>query len=323
MLFTSTPESGASIYGPLLYAFADEAEARDLTVEVIDVTTRTTLFTKKLYNTSSGEIDISPLLQRHLKWNPAATPAGFSSAAERAPLIQVKVEGVAVTRRFYPSQQPVAGDELLLGSMPASRLLTRGEREELLLPAGIVRAEVERFTSEGSTVEEFISSYALEPALFGVRTEEWEEEVFRAEVRLYAANKSLTLHYTLVDPLPEGIRTAWVGRCGSIEHYTFPICLKHSELQQVSHERFATGALRTLQSECEEQWQLLSAYEGRARLAALAELGTAPEAWVVSSEGEYTPVVVKAAERTLHRHGSLTALEFTLSTTAKQLTLWS
>lgn len=323
MIFTTTPESGASLYGPLLYAFSDEAEPRDLTVEVIDVTTRTTLFTKQLYNTSSGQIDISPLLQRRLSWNPAATPAGFSSAVDRAPLIQVKVEGVSVTRRFYPSQQPVTGEELLLSSMPSSRLLARGEREELLLPTGILRAEVERFTSEGSIVEEFISSYATEPALFGVESEGWEEEVFRAEVRLYAADSSHTLHYTLVDPLPEGVRAAWVGRNGCIEHYTFPICIKHSELQQVSHGHFASGAQRTLQSQCEEQWQLLSAYEGRARLAALAELGTAPEAWIVTGDGVYIPVVVKAAERTLHRHGSLTALEFTLSTTPKQLTLWS
>lgn len=323
MIFTSTPETGASIYGPLLYTFADEEAPRDLTVEVIDNTTRQIIFTKRLYNTSSGQIDISPLLQRRLKWRPAATPAGFSSAGERTAFIQVRVEGVSVSRRFYPSSEPLEENKLLLSSMPTNRLLARGECEELLLPAGILRAEVERFTPEGSITEEFISEYALEPALFGLKSEGWESDVYRAELRLYGAEQMLTLHYTLTEPLPEGVRVAWVGRQGSIEHYTFPVCLKRSESQHLNHERLTTGEHLTLQAAYEEQWQLLSAYESSARLAALAELGTAPAAWIITPDGEYRSVAVAEGERILRRYGYLSALEFTLTTTPQQQTLWS
>lgn len=323
MIFTTTPQNGASLHGPLVYEFGDDGSPRDLQVEILDAESRQKISTKLLRNTSSGRIDIAPLLRRRLKWNPASSPAGFSSAAERTARVLVRVEGASVTRLFLPfATKPP--QPLLRSTFPLRRLIARGESEELLLDRDVLYAEVERFTPTGSTVEEYVSNYSDRPALFRLTTEGMEPEVERIEVRFFSTTEEVTIRYALTQPLPGGMRVAWVGRGGSVEHYTFPAPEACYEVQQRRDLTLADGHSQPLESTYHRQWSLLSAYEVEDRLQALAELGTSPHAWIVNSEGEYLPVTVSAPEEVaLSRSGLLCALRFTLIEPFKTIPSWS
>lgn len=323
MIFTTTPPNGASLYAPLIYEFGDDAAPRDLRVEILDAESRQKIATKLLRNCSSGRIDVAPLLRRRLRWDPASSPTGFSSATQRTAHVLVRVEGVSVIRRFLPfATQPP--QPLLLSTFPLRRLIARGESEELLLDRDVLYAEVERFTPRGSTVEEYISNHSEGPALFRFTTDGMEPEVERIEVRFYSTSQEVTISYALTQPLPGGVRVAWVGRGGSVEHYTFPSPEVCREVQRRSDLTLADGCDHLLESGYQRQWQLLSAYEVEDRLRALAELGTAPHAWIVGPEGEYLPVTATpSGEMILFRQGFLSALRFTLTEPLKTIRPWS
>ena len=322
MIFTQTPQNGASLYRPLIYAFGDEAAPRDLEIEVLDLDRRQKLATKRLYNTSSGMIEIAPVVRRTLNWQPEKTPLGFSAATDRVAHVQVRVEGVSVARCFLPyveeSPQP-----LLFSTLPLKRLIARGEGEELLLDRDVLYAELERFTPKESTIETFYSDFTDQPALFRFTTAGMEPEVERLELRLYSTTREVILHYTLTNPIPGGMRVAWVGRGGSVEHYTFPIVERCSELQERDVAATAEGGCELLRGGYRRQWQLLSAYETPERLKALVELGTSPCIWIVSNLEGYLPVEVVAGERQILHQGLLTSLSFTLLEPLKEINPWS
>lgn len=322
MRFTTTPKNGASLYGPLIYEFGDEAAPRDLNIEITDAQTLETIARKCLYNTSSGAIDIAPLLRRRLSWSPGRAPLGFSSAHERAPRIEVKVEGVSVVRYFLPCAEPPT-QPLLLSTQPQNRLLCRGEDVELLLDRDLLYVEVERFLPTGSIVEEYISELTDSPVLFRFTTQDMEPEVERLEVRLHSTTQEARIGYTLTNPIPAGVRVAWVGRGGSIEHYTFPILEQLSEEQERETLTMADASEQLLESRYRESWHLLSAYETPERARALVELGSAPALWICTAQGEYIPVEVLPREQKILCQGLLTALRFTLRKPLKTIKRWS
>lgn len=322
MIFTQTPQNGASLYAPLIYEFGDEKAPRDLQIDILDATSRKLIATKQLYNTSSGRIDIAPLLRRYLKWEPEIGAMGFFEAPNRFAHVLVRVEGISVMRYFLPCvveplQRP------LLSSFPLNRLLAHGEGEELLLDRDVLYVEVERFTPEGSVSELFFPDSSDLPICFRFSTEGMEPEVERAEVRISSTTHEVVIGYTLTNPIPGGVRVAWVGRGGSIEHYTFPILEQRSETQERKVLSRGDAGEELLQSCYREHWQLLSAYETPERMQALAELGTAQQVWIVSPEAGYIPVEVEAEERKILHRGLLTALRFTLSKPLKTIGRWN
>ncbi len=323
MQFTSTPNDWASLYEPLVYCFGDDKEPRDLTVEVVDYPTLKPLFTKKIYQSSSGRIDIAPLLQRHLKWNPATTPIGFSSAADRVLQVMVRVEEAGCVRHFLPQlEKPIA--PLIQSTMPLRRTIRRGEREELLVGKGVLRAELELFSAGGSTVRTFGSAYSSGAALFGLDTSSVNADVQRLELRLYnGSGTETTLHYTLVEESSDGIRLAWVGRGGSIEHYTFPLVEQQFEKQHKAWIDSPDGSSHPVSIDYEAWWQIRSAFELHDTLKALVEIGTAQHVWRVEEDGSYHEVWVRAEEHVFRRHGALCSLQFSLHNLSKQLSLWS
>lgn len=322
MIFTQTPPNGASLYRPLVYAFGDEAAPRDLEIEVIDLDTRQKIATKRLFNTSSGRIEIAPVARRTLSWQPGQTPLGFSAATDRVAHIQVRVEGVSIARRFLPFVEEPP-QPLLFSTRPLKRLIARGEGEELLLDRDVLYAELERFTPTERITETIYSDVTDQPALFRFTTAELEPEVERLELRLYSTTREVALHYTLTNPIPGSLRVAWVGRGGSIEHYTFPIVEHCSELQERDVVALAESGNELLRSGYRRKWQLLSAYETPEQLRALAELGTSPCIWIVDDQKGYTPVEVVADERQILHHGLLTALNFTLLEPLSEINPWS
>lgn len=322
MLFTSVPDNLSSLCSPLRYTFADEGEPRDLAVEILDVDSGELLFTKRLYQTASGEVDIAPLLRRHLKFDPSAISEGLVRADGRYFRIRVQVEDAQVDRTFLPFENPFTG--VLLTSMPKRRLLARGEKEELFLRPGVSSISLRYQTATGSSARLFTATEASRPARFGILTENMPEGTQRIEVTISSSLVGIqTLHYTIIEPPMEGLRLAWVGRRGSIEHYTFPCCERQSEEQTRNEVTLQGGESRLVGATAQRRWVVTSAYEQPEVLEALAEIGTAPQIWYLDAKGEYCPISVLPASRQTLRHGMLNALQFTLCSTVKQLSLWS
>ena len=68
--------------------------------------------------------------------------------------------------------------------------------------------------------------------------------------------------------------------------------------------------------------RLVSAYESRGVLEALAGIIDAPEVWIVKEEG-YEPVDVTTDEATIHRHGTMSCLEIDIRSTRKNAITWN
>lgn len=64
MKFTSIPEAYSSFREPLIYAFNTEsATPHDVELKIINRTTGEEIGRKRLYNVTSGEVDIAPYLR--------------------------------------------------------------------------------------------------------------------------------------------------------------------------------------------------------------------------------------------------------------------
>lgn len=322
MLFTETPSNHASIREPLLYRFGDDAAPRDLKITLTDSLTEEVIFTKLLCNTSSGEIDIAPLLRSHFTPRPDAPAEGFSPAQNRLINVRVTVEEASCERRFLDALCPDLSTPLL-HTLPLKRTLSVGEYDELLLLPAIQRGEVDWITAAGRTTQSYTSSWSNQPTRFGVYCPALEDPLEAIEVRLYSDSECHTLRYAVVEPSAGGMRLAWVNRRGAIEHYTFPLRSAHCEEQQRDLLRLndSTTLLRSV--DFNDRIQITSAYETHATLQALAELGTAPAVWWLDPAGDYQSVEVAAAERPLQGSSGISTLRFTLRPTHHALRLWS
>lgn len=324
MTFTAIPENYASLYGPLVYAFGDTAEPRTLDIAVENASNGETIAVKRLSNTSSGEVDIAPLIRNRVSVRPV-TVAGFSPASLRIPWVRIRVEEAVDTKRFLPALRLPETGAVRLGSMPADRIISWGECDELTLLAGVARAELSAQTAAGSVARVVTNPLPTIPVLFRVDTMVWDESVSQAEVRLLDTNDEelAAVRYCFVPRPAEGVRVAWFGRGGAIEHYTFPVRTEVAERQSRQSLRMAGGEERTFGADFEERTTVVSAHEPQEVLRALAELGTARFAWAVDRSGRYVPVTAEAGEPVLLRRGGPSALRFTLCPTQKNRSLWS
>lgn len=324
MTFTAVPENYASLCGPLVYAFADTAGPRTLDIAVESISSGETIAVKRLSDTSSGEVDIAPLIRNRISVRPAAI-AGFSSAGTRIPWVRVRVEDAVDTKRFLPALRLPEAGAVRLGSMPADRIISRGECDELTLLSGVARAELSALTAAGTVTRVVVNPLPTMPVLFRVDTMVWDESVSQSEVRLLDANgeELAAVRYCFVPRPAEGVRVAWFGRGGAIEHYTFPVRDEVAERQSKRALRMAGGEERIFGADFEERTTVVSAHEPQEVLRALAELGTARFAWAVDRSGRYVPVTAEVGEPVLLRRGEPSALRFTFCPTQKNRSLWS
>lgn len=322
MLFTRIPENCASLARPVVYAFRNDGPPRTLDVEIVEAATGTLLSARRFFRATEIEIDVAPVLRRIVQFDPEEAPStGFRPADDRCARIYLRVEAVeSPVRAFMPSERTATG--ALATSLPRERLTERDAQEELTLLPGAASVEVE-WTGDGKQVARtYTPPEGSFPLLFRIRAADFPKAE-RILVRIRSADGELaaSVRYALCDPRPDGLRVAWHGRAGSLEHYTFPV---RSSIVEQQQRRTAAGSAgeELLEAAGEERITLLSAYEPRDMLRALASIGTAPAVWVVR-DGYYVRVEVVPAERILVRHGALRALELTLRHVGKGGAPWS
>lgn len=219
-------------------------------------------------------------------------------------------------RTFLPCREALAAP-VLLTAMPCVRLISPDESDELtLFTDGACTVTVTAQAGESTTAETY-------------RTTTGGLHLFRLDMRDFPEAESLTVDagacgtvaYTVVPSAPDAQRLAWRSSAGGIEHYTFPI--ERSETLETSKKR-AYGAEGHLAATTgsERHTLLVSAYEPRATVEALAEILSSPAVWLAGETG-YIPVDVITDKAVLHGHGAVTCLEIAIRPKRKTRMPWN
>lgn len=317
MYFSSIPEAYAPIGAPLRYALS-EASAEE-TVVRIRTAAGELLGTKRFVGSSEPSFDIAPYLRSWLRFAPERGSTGFAAALDRCCTVVVEAESgtgscrSAARTLLAADRTPTAPS--LLTALPATRLLAPDEEDEVTLLA----AAPMRITVTAEPQHTLVGSFLL-PAAGLYRFRLAAADFPAAEQLTVDAEGCGTLRYTLL-PAPDGAqRIAWRSRCGSIEHYTFPVVQQCCRSVSKSRSCGAEGLqARTVTDE--RSLLLRSAYEVGAVIDALSELLSAEQVWRVDAGG-YHPVDV-LTERAEYGGGELRTLTLTLRSTLPNERPWS
>lgn len=347
MQFTQIPQQYAPLGGELRYAVEQEA-AGNIDIRIVDAAADGTganripesgpdadgtavsagdgtalLGAKRFAATAAAAFDIAPYLRRRMRFVPATGGTGFRPAAGRTVSVVVEaaatdgaVETVSPVRTFRAGAE-AAEAPCLLTSMPLSRLIPEEACDELTLLAGGPCTVTVTALAGDTTVAE--SYRAAESGL----------QVFRLDLRDFPGAESLTVDagacgvvvYSVIPARQGAVRLTWRSRAGSVEHYTFPV-VRTEVVRSIRQQAYGPDGRTAATAETDRETVLVSAYEGRQVLDALAELTAAPEVWI--AEGDtYTPADIATDEAVVQRHGTLSCLEIAVRPKRKIRTSWN
>lgn len=323
MQFSLIPPENSPLGGAIRYEVRHNT-AEDIDVQLLDATTGVTLAAKRFASVTSAGFDAAPALRRCLRYAPEAGATGFLSAADRhlkvtARALLTNHQDIAETadiRTFLPGARIPEGSEILT-SMSLGRLIPEGACDELtLFSEEKCSLTVSAVSADSVTAENYASpNSGLQ--VFRLDTRDFPG----AETILVDAGACGTVSYTVVPAREEAVRLAWRSREGSIEHYSFPIVESATHHTDKVRAEGADGVVVTA-AKSDFRARLVSAYESRGVLEALAGIIDAPEVWIVKEEG-YEPVDVTTDEATIHRHGTMSCLEIDIRSTRKNAITWN
>ncbi|MFR9565378.1 MAG: hypothetical protein SNG14_07620 [Rikenellaceae bacterium] len=335
-MFTSTPQSFNSLYESQIFKF-EGTYIEDLTFEVKEASTGDILGVKKFYQTSTAELNISPIVRPFVIPSPHVSETGFVEDAlqgaislyvsKQATSFSSEVDSEAVQFVLSRSVESTVG---VVSDFSNSRTIANGEYDTLAIRCsadGGARVAVKQYlydeaTSEisstaASTVEfDVIDTAGNGLAIFNFKAEpigtlaDSGTEVASYDLVIY--NKTLvgsgsdafyatgmveTINYQVIDAPANPTRLAWVSSRGVIENYTMPYIA--SEALQRTGER-----VYTLQSALEE-------YEVR---NILAEMVSSEAVWVYNSADEkYSEVKIIDDEIELSPEEDLAVVKIKIS----------
>lgn len=321
MNFTKLPAQFASLYGTLPYNFSGAASP-EFRLNIVDVTTGTTLGSKRFCNVSSGSTDIAPVIRKWVRFTPQDGRIGFYEPQDRSLSIQLGGEDTfSEVRTFLPSVGEVTAPALLT-AMPRRRVIAYGEYDELtcLIPSDYTISLQSDTLTYPIT---FTCDKGAPLTLFRLETGYFEPSITSLSLQIIVAGETIDrIDYAVVPPCRQGCRLAWRSSAGSIEHYTFPVV--KSIVRKTTREQIYTPTRGYASTGIESQQitTLVSAYEPAPTIAALGELLSSPQVWRVDDR-QYEEVDLLPAEQPLFRHGTLCGIEVSIRPKLKSRSPWS
>lgn len=300
MKFTSIPDTYSSYREPLIYAFDTESTTpRDVELKIINRSTGEEIGRKRLYNVTSGEVDIAPYLRAQSR---PTLPERVeqSGEVETSTTIRVVVEAEGKTstaRNFVATTIDRDAFFMLLTTQYLHRTMARDEFDIISYftwPEILVTFDVE-FIGEGT------EHLTIEPTSGGQRavavTARGRERVDTMRVKILVDGVlTTTIEYDIKENLRGARRVGWLNSYHSPEVYTFP--LRKSVLVESTRRHMASvWGSEAAEMESANQLKLLSAYEPEKQLKALSEILSSPRVWLV--EGAEVKSVVLRTERVL------------------------
>lgn len=284
MKFTSIPEAYSSFNDPLPYTVDAEGAAGDIEIVVSDAASGRRLGVKRLCNSAGGTVDIAPIVRGAVRYS---LPESVDRCAVVDTGAQVKVavtaNGTAApVRNFIAARVDLGALFTLLEAQSERRTLAADEYDLVSffsMPDAVAEVLVETY----GTGYGFMT---LTPPSGGQRCvavtpQGFAEVPQRLKVTLKIDGEAVsTIEYTVVGNPPSARRVAWLDAQYAPELYTFPVC---SEVTLTASRRrcLTAGGVATVAVERERAMRLVSAFEPRAQLAALAEIIASPCVWEV------------------------------------------
>ena len=300
-----------------------EADAStDLVVRILDNTLAERYGAKRFAAVTGARFDIAPYLRRAMHFTPTVGRTGVYGGASRVLPVVVEATDTATQqvvnasfRTFLPTAEEVSAPALLT-AMPAVRLIPEGACDELSL---FTEGQLETYLTiaygpQTVTERHVVPSGGLH--IFQVNTDDFPF----ADTLTVDAGPCGKVVYSITKPIEGAVRLAWRSRCGSIEHYSFPVEVK-AEVEASKHHAYGAEG-HTGRTAFEQRRKVRSALETRPVLEGLSELIYSPEVWLVEQSG-YTPVDVVTDRAAVHNYGTLSTLEITFRPKIQPATPWN
>lgn len=313
MAFTALPRMFDSTAGELIYTIEGLDTAHYTSVRIMDTRRGRTLAIKRFYRTATATVNVAPAARTAIRFTPLSGPTGIYPTAERSAQIAVDAAGERSPVRLFTAGSGLPGPPSVLTTLPARRTLARGEYDELtlLVPDNCLVELTRRFSDGRSVAESFqlLSVTCSEPVAFLVRSDQYVSDTECLEVAIRSGGEVFrTFTYNFVTRPVGSRRIAWRSSHGSIEHFTFPA---EKELVQAVGQDNVPVRQEAVFGQRTRILTLLSGYQPRTEIAALAEIVRSPDVWIATGSG-YVRVVPEGGRHELRSGSGPVQLELSL-----------
>lgn len=303
MKFTTQPENLSPVDAGLVYAFDTESdEPRDVQVSIIEYDSYETVGRRTLYGVTDGSFDIAPYVRPFMNMRPAVQTAAFITDA-RCYQFVVEIDGVQSRVLTVADNRVAVAAGSWLSTMPEQRRICHGEYDEIRIfcrPDEVL--EVCAVSDDG-----MMNSARMAPengaALLCIDTCGFPEDAKTLDVSIVCGGGLMrSIRYTFAERYPNDMRLVWLSSVGTVERYTFPVV--HSIARNTTRTAVtgADGSRRTVGCESEQCIRIVSDYERRGVIEALADIARSPKVWIESA-GTFTEVEVLTTASTLYEYG--------------------
>ncbi len=295
-MFINIPENYSSTSSELLYTFETTAET-DLTFEVRVGAEQELIAVKKFYNTSCATLNAAPLVRYYTQPLLSDLSGDIYLPQQSCSKVVVSCGETQSDERFFTTATMNCEYPMLMSSMAIRRAISRGEVDTLLwrvTPNTEAEVILECCDHDGEQTQWSTSLMSDERGVveFCLKCDDLGAETNMVQVFLKSEGRVIeTLIYVIVPKGYGACRLAWISSYGAIEHYTF------ARTSQKSHK--CDGSIIR---------SIISAYESRDMVEAIAEIISSPAVWV-HDVGGYKRVEVLTDELVTYRDGLMTLVE--------------
>ena len=303
MYFKRTPADFSPLKDGLIFEFCCN-EPCDVEAVIVDDLTKSEMGRIQIRSVENGTIDIAPYITKPASFTPIAIGQSRLQAVASG-LYHVELYRLGnstpqcssrptkiSTNAFEDEQLPY-----LLTTMPQMRVIARGEYDNIGLYCESGARVLVNITSDvGDEIYlESTSTTGVFQLVFAA--DELSEDATSAKVEIFYKGEYLTEFAYIIQPrYTNGVRLAWRTVKGNIEQYTFPVISQGSASAIRNYTTTKDMAEQVLDSRLIKQLHLISDFEPRSTLDALAEIVAASEVWVVSPDSYRTSVVDAALQ---------------------------
>ncbi len=284
MKFTSIPESYSTFREPLIYSFDTQSQVpQDVEITIRRYDDDSIIGRKKLYAVTTGEVDIAP----YLRW--AAQPTlpesieqcGLVDCATQL-MVYVEADGTqSKVRNFIAAKADLEALYTHLDTQIESRTMARDEFDLIsffVLPDAVVEVVVEAEGKERSSLTIRADLGGQRTVAVTARSFDFVPDTMRATIYL-DGQPIKVIDYQIKSNLRGARRLIWINRHGSPEAYTFPL-RKSVLIEAVRKHMESIWGKEAAALEGRGELKLLSAYEPKAQMEALAEILHSKRLWI-------------------------------------------
>ena len=306
----------------IFFGIETESDApSEIVVEIIEATTGEVVAVQQLHNALASEINIAPYIARLSEYAPTQTQqTSFTTppiAKYKIRINDIESEEIVVSI----NRHKIGSTPALITDFPHSRRITQGENDEVVfasIPNKSIRVALVADTGEELHLEHTPTTGI---STLAVSLEDFDSEIGSIDATFYCEEEIFaTLHYTVVPPLKNATRLAWLSECGTIEYYTFPAShkVKHSTKKQ---SVMTSSGICSAHHQTKLTISLCSRLEPRATVEALAKIISSPKVWI-KQKGHYELVEVTTTEMEYNLFGEPGFLHLDICLWQKEVALW-